>query len=287
MSIERRLPRLFVGSSVEGLGVAYAIQENLEYDADVTIWRQGIFEPSAAVLSVLLDATGRFDFAAFVFSGDDLIVMRETIGTAVRDNVIFELGLFMGALGQSRCFFVVPRDVPTLRLPTDILGIVPLNYRSRREDANLVAALGTACNQIRRGFWAPLHRPQARSRGEQAEFRPATVDEYLHRWNSPELQASRAAIRTVVLDHHSAEADAQHPHLQRVFAFLEGLSAAINAGKVDEGEARSAFATAILSFWPVAATLLAPPNHAEEFWNPVPAIAELFAKWRAAPEHLK
>lgn len=284
MRTERRLPRLFVGSSVEGLGVAYAIQENLEYDAEVTIWRQGIFRPSAAILTALMDATGRFDFAAFVFSADDLVLMRDSIAEAVRDNVIFELGLFMGALGQSRCFFVVPRDVPTLRLPTDIIGIVPLSYRSHREDANLVAGLGTACNQIRRAFWTADPKRDARSNKEAAPFRPATVNEYLVGWNSQEILASRAAIRTVVLDHHSDEANAQRPHLQKVFAFLEGLSAAVSAGEVDEGEAKSAFGSAVLSFWPIAAGLLAPPNHAEDFWSPEPAIAELFARWSGAME---
>jgi hypothetical protein len=66
-----------------------------------------------------------------------------------RDNVLFELGMFIGKLGRKRSFIVVPESRSNLHLPTDLSGINPLVYDSRRNDANWEAALGPASTQIR------------------------------------------------------------------------------------------------------------------------------------------
>lgn len=141
-------PRIFIGSSVEGLSVAYAMQQNLTHDAESTVWDQGVFELSQTGIESLVKTLNSVDYAAFVFSPDDELTMRGKKEKSVRDNVIFELGLFIGMLSRERVFFIVP-DGKEFHLPTDLLGVTPGKYDSAREDGSLQAATGAVCNQIR------------------------------------------------------------------------------------------------------------------------------------------
>lgn len=142
--------RLFIGSSTEAVDYANALQENLEKDADCTVWTQGVFNLSGTIFSELLRNLGEFDCAVFIFSPHDKLVLRGKDHLAVRDNVLFELGLFCGRLGAERVFIVAPYDVKDMRIPTDLAGVTFANYQSGREDGNHCAILGAACNQIRK-----------------------------------------------------------------------------------------------------------------------------------------
>lgn len=143
-------PRIFIGSSTERLELGYAIQENLDHEAQVTVWTQGIFKLSSTALDSLVASLDKFDFALFVFHPDDVTQIRDKQYETVRDNLIFELGLFIGKIGKDRVFFLVPRDISGLHLPTDLLGITPGTYDNTREDNNLLASLGPFCNQVRK-----------------------------------------------------------------------------------------------------------------------------------------
>lgn len=141
-------PKLFVGSSSEGLGIAYALQENLESDAEITVWTQGIFQPSQFVLESLLATLQSSDLGVFVFSPDDVATIRGTKAPVVRDNVLFELGLFVGRLGRHRSIFLVPKGTD-LHIPSDLHGVTAVSFEANRGDGNVNAALGPAANRIR------------------------------------------------------------------------------------------------------------------------------------------
>lgn len=92
-------PKIFIGSSREGLDIANAIHANLTRDAECTVWSNGVFQISGTTIYSLINALRNSDFGVFVFSPDDLTIMRGQQNPVVRDNVIFELGLFIGRLG--------------------------------------------------------------------------------------------------------------------------------------------------------------------------------------------
>lgn len=145
-------PRIFVGSSKESIDIAYAVQENLEHDAEVTVWDQGILDLSQYTLDSLISALDDFDFGVFIFSPDDVVRIRNDEVVATRDNVIFELGLFVGRLGKERSFIIIPKGTDNFHLPTDLLGITPTMFEPNRQDKNIVAALGPSCNKIRKAI---------------------------------------------------------------------------------------------------------------------------------------
>lgn len=139
--------RVFIGSSVEGLKVAQSIQAELARDYEVEIWDQGtVFGLGSATLEALEKAVERYQFGIFVFTPDDELLKRGESKPVARDNVLFELGLFIGKLTRFRAFIVHPQG-NIISLPTDLAGITTATYNSH--SGNIRASLGPACVSIR------------------------------------------------------------------------------------------------------------------------------------------
>lgn len=149
------MAKVFVASSTESRPIAAAIQETLS-EHDVTVWDQDVFKLSTYPLEALESELDRAEFAVFVLAPNDVILMRGKQESVVRDNVLIELGMFIGRLGRLRCFIVSPQGVD-LRLPTDLAGLTVAQYCASKE--NIIAALGPTCNQLRRSIeQAPIRR---------------------------------------------------------------------------------------------------------------------------------
>jgi hypothetical protein len=139
---------LFVGSSTEGLEFARAVRSLLTDCAEVTLWNEGFFALGATFIESLVNALPCFDFAALVLTPDDLVNSRQTESLGPRDNVLFELGLFMGRLGRARTF-ILHQSNAKLKIPTDLSGLTTATYEWPRSDGGHKSALGPACDSIR------------------------------------------------------------------------------------------------------------------------------------------
>jgi len=156
-------PLLFVGSSSEGLDVAYAAQENLQDLAEVVVWKQGIFGISEFTLKALLDTLDESQFGLFIFTPDDIINIRGKESRVTRDNVVFELGLFIGRLGIKRTFLMLPDNALDLHLPTDLMGITAATFRPPDRPHYWQGALAPACHRIEREIKEVLQESEQHS----------------------------------------------------------------------------------------------------------------------------
>lgn len=164
-------PKTFIASSAEGKRIADALQEHLDEVAFVKVWDQGVVGPSSYVLEDLIGLLDDFDFGIFVFTPDDLVQMRGATQAAVRDNVLFEMGLFIGRIGRDRTFMLMPRAGAEMRVASDLAGLTAVPYDPERLQTDLVAGLGTAASKITRAIREKGVRSDRRWRDELARLR--------------------------------------------------------------------------------------------------------------------
>lgn len=86
---------------------------------------------SQTAIEDLIRAANEHDFAVLFLTPDDMTSSRGRRRASPRDNVVFELGLFMGAMGRERTYLVVPKG-RDLKLPTDLLGVTHAAYERGR-----------------------------------------------------------------------------------------------------------------------------------------------------------
>lgn len=282
-----RRPAIFIGSSSESLDVAFSLQASLEYETDPTVWTQEVFRPTSQTLADLITETARTDFAAFVFAPDDVISVRGEQANIVRDNVLFELGLFIGALGVDRCFLVVPRNSKPLKLPTDLLGVMPLSYAADRSDGRLSAALGPASHEIlkitrRLGALSTTYRLEKKAAPDiftDTDVQTLT-DQFIKDWKAEKITEARDRLSKGAPLHMIEDEDGQATaDIRLLFEFLNTMAEALLAGRVDEAAVRQTFQGPVHNVWRHAFTYLAPLNVADEWWEPLPKIAELDRRW--------
>lgn len=122
-------PSIFIGSSTEALPIAELVEQELSKHFDAKLWKDHLFELGEDTLNSLLIFMQCYDFAVLVVTDDDTAIVRKKKSGTPRDNVIYELGLFTGALGRRRTFAVVSHKSVKLngkkaspKLPSDILG---------------------------------------------------------------------------------------------------------------------------------------------------------------------
>lgn len=152
------IPIVFIGSSRESLPVAEALEGGISSPhIRVKLWPK-VFDLSHHVLEDLEKQLEAVDFAILIAGPDDLVKSRGQRLKGPRDNVIFELGLFMGALTRERSFLATPSG-QDLKIPSDLMGLTRLLFswhrpgcaglfRSRQDRADTID-VRASCQQVK------------------------------------------------------------------------------------------------------------------------------------------
>jgi len=151
-------PRVFIGSSVEGRGIAEHIQGDLESLAECVRWSQGVVGVSESTLESLFVVVKDFDFAILVLTPGDLDSEPIKGRHSPRDNILFELGLFVGALGRGRTFTIHAKDA-AMTHSLDFAGVTSITFVSRGPH-DREAALMPVCSLLRSSIQS-TYRPRS------------------------------------------------------------------------------------------------------------------------------
>lgn len=125
--------KIFIGSSNEGHKVAEQIKNGINDQLSDWItcetWKDGqVFTQNKNTLDCLVRASRRYDYGILVASKDDLAIKRLRIFNTMRDNVLFEAGLFLGSLGLQRAFLITSDSIS---LPSDYSGVTVIKYNKK------------------------------------------------------------------------------------------------------------------------------------------------------------
>lgn len=144
-------PRIFLGSSGKQEELIEALAGGLGDVVQVEPWTT-VFNPGVSTLERLIELTREVDFAAFIFAADDWTTSAAASapGAAAgqaspRDNVVFEAGLFGGALGMRRTFILHAQGA---KLPTDLLGLTCVRYDGATTEPEIEAI----CQKLRKAI---------------------------------------------------------------------------------------------------------------------------------------
>lgn len=128
--------KIFIGSSKEGIEIANRMRDQINTQLgdwiECETWRDGnVFSLNKNTLECLVKASRKYDYGILVASKDDILLKRLMISRVMRDNVLFEMGLFLGSLGLQRAFLVTHDKIS---LPSDYDGVTVVKYSAKTID---------------------------------------------------------------------------------------------------------------------------------------------------------
>jgi len=130
-------PNVFIASSSlpAAKKVVQQLTEQLSTEFRIVPWYFAGVQAGEILMDSLLAKAKLCEYAIFVFEPDDLLHKEKDSARSsyvVRDNVLLELGIFIGLVGFENTVILKHKKIE--RLPTDLQGIFYLEYDDEPED---------------------------------------------------------------------------------------------------------------------------------------------------------
>lgn len=159
--------RLLVLSTEESLRLAQQVRETLARHVSCAIWEDSrVFPLSRTAIECLVTAAKTYDAVVIVAVADDIVRIREQLLHQMRDNLIFEMGLFTGALGRENVYCILDRSIAdSTRIPTDLAGFMFADFDARKiasDHSNLEQVLQGAVARVTENLLASTSYARAR-----------------------------------------------------------------------------------------------------------------------------
>ncbi|WP_179413716.1 STING domain-containing protein [Mucilaginibacter sp. E4BP6] len=138
-------PHIFIGSSKEGLPIAEGIRNGLKDIAEIKLWTRA-FDIGKSNYENLITQIALYDYAVMIATADDIVTSRKKTVKGVRDNVLFEFGMFAGGLGRDRALYVLEKGI---KIPSDLLGIT-FPTVSKYVSADFASSLDSCIDDIKK-----------------------------------------------------------------------------------------------------------------------------------------
>ena len=177
-------PKIFIASSGRTLELARQLRAQLNPNrCEGALWTEvSQLALGKSIFTMLKEAADEYDFAVIILAKDDVMITEEGEKLKARDNCIFEAGLFMGELGQERCFLL--SGVPSANLPSDLGGLIYLPFTEPPDLNDPEAcrrAMATATTRIEGAVWKlnAVDRPLSHEKLQERERSTAEGGELL------------------------------------------------------------------------------------------------------------
>ena len=121
---------IFIASSGAMYPAAETLSKALEVHGFTMVpWKsKGVFNLSEYTMEAIERQSNSCDFGIFILSADDSMLFDTDVKSVPRDNVVLELGLFMGKMGRRRSFMLIPEG-HEIKRPSDLDGITWASFK--------------------------------------------------------------------------------------------------------------------------------------------------------------